>query len=61
MRGQLLSAITLLMLLMFMIIQFFQFRFAEVVDAKTSVEESPLAAQGTAPPARAGLVPMRRF
>ena len=37
-----------LMLLTFMTGHLFQFRFADVVDAKTSVKESPLAAQGTA-------------
>ena len=37
-----------LMLLTFMTVHLFQFRFADVVDAKTSVKESPLAAQGTA-------------
>ena len=36
------------MLLTFMTVHVFQFRFADVVDAKTSVKESPLAAQGTA-------------
>ena len=36
-----------LMLLTFMTVHLFQFRFADVVDAKTSVKESPLAPQGT--------------
>ena len=48
MCGQLHTAITLLMLLTFMTIHLIQFRFADVVDARTSVEESPFAAQGTA-------------
>ena len=41
---QLHTAITLLILLTFMIIHLVLFRFEDMVDAKTSVEESPLAA-----------------